>query len=261
MTVETENIEGEQTKEQKTTDEKEGWDKAKQELDQYKANVDKLTDQKGELQEQVSELQTVIEQERETTAEKLAGIEKQLAEKAKEEKVDDIDNLDPDFVDANVIKVLKSLKAQQKDLEGQLAEKDQDIAKLQKAKEEYEADRVKAQEDARRSDLKEVMLSDLDKEFGAKFRNDAVALANKKVKDSGKAPEGDFFIYKFIRDCYKEIAENAPKEAPKKEPVSVDSGASGVTFKEGEIKEGSIDEVFPHIAAKYKGKGFSMPKT
>jgi len=262
MAEDTEKTEVEEKTEQQKKDEKEHWDKAKQELDQYKANVERLSEQKTELQEQIGDLQTTIEAEREETADKLASIEKQLAKKTKEEKVDDIDNIDPDLVDANVIKVLKNLKVQQESLEKQLAEKDQDIAKLKEVKEKYEADRKKATEDAQRDTLREAMLSDLDKEFGAKFRNEAIELANKKVKESdGKAPEGDFFIYKFIRNCYKEVAEKAPKGTSEKKTVSVDSGASGVTFKEGEIKEGSIDEVFPVIAAKYKGKGFSMPKT
>lgn len=259
MTEEPEKIEGEVKEEQEQKDEK--WDKTRQELDQNKANVEKLSEHNTELQEQVGELQTTIEQERQETADKLANIEKQLADKAKEEKIDDIENIDPDLVDPNVIKVLKGLKVQQESLEKQIAEKDADIAKLQEAKEKYETDREKSIDDARKTELKEAMLTELDKEFGSKFRNDAVALANKKVKESGKAPEGDFFIYKFIRDCYKEITTNAPKETPVKETVPSDSGASGVTFKEGEIKEGSIEEVLPQIAAKYKGKGFSMPKT
>lgn len=257
MTEENEKIEGE-VKEPEQKDEK--WDKARQELDQYKDSVDKLSEQKSELQEQVGELQTTIEQERQETADKLANIEQQLTEKAKEGKIDDIENIDPDLVDANVLKALKNLKAQQQSLEKQIAEKDVDIGKLQEAKEKYEADREKSEEDARKSGLKERILSELDGEFGSKFRNDAVALANKKVKETGKPPEPEF-IYKFIRDCYKEISEKAPTETPEKDIVPVDSGASGVTFKEGEIKEGSIEDVLPQIAAKYKGKGFSMPKT
>lgn len=260
MTEENEKNEGETKEEQKEEQKDEKWDKARQELDQYKSSVDKLSEQKSELQEQVGELQTTIEQERQETADKLTNIEKQLTDKAKEEKIDDIENLDPDLVDANVIKVLKGLKNQQQLLEKQLTEKDADIAKLQEAKDQYETDREKSAEEARKAVTKEKILSSLDQEFGSKFRNDAVKLANQKVKETGKTPESEF-IYKFIRDCYIEVEKNAPKETPEKETVSVDSGASGVTFKEGEIKEGSIEEVLPQIAAKYKGKGFSMPKT
>jgi len=259
MAEEPEKIEGEKDKER--AQEKETWDKTKQELDQYKASVEKLSDEKSELQEQVAGLEAAIEQERQETASKLASIEQKLTEKAKEEKIDDIENIDPDLVDANVIKVLKALKAEKELVQGELAEHKEALKTLHEAKEQYEADRQKSQEDARREHLKEAMLSKLDKKYGSKFRNDAVALANKKVKQSGEAPEGDFNIYCFIEQCYEELAGKTPAETPKKEKVAVDSGQSGVTFKQGEIKEGPLEDVLKDVMAKYKGKGFSMPKT
>ena len=259
----TDEVEVKETVEQEQEDEKKAWDKTRQEVDQYKASVEKMSEEKAALQGQVTELQTEIEAERSATAEKLAAIEEKLEAKAKAEdtKVDDIDTLDPDYVDVKVINALKSLKAQGEQLRAEIAAKDKDLAALKKAKEAYEAEKVQSAEEQRRSELKEAMLSDLDAEFGAKFRNDAVKMANEKVKKDGKAPEGDFFIYKFIRECYKEVAEKAPKETPKEPKVPVDTGAGSIGFKSEGLKEGSIDEVMKDLRSRYRGKGFSMPTT
>jgi len=259
----TDEVEVKETVEQEQEDEKKAWDKTRQEVDQYKASVEKMSEEKAELQGQVETLQDTIEAERAATAEKLASIEEKLEAKAKAEdtKVDDIDSLDPDYVDAKVINALKSLKAQGDQLRAQLADKDKDLAALKQAKEAYEAEKAQSAEEQRKAALKESMLSDLDAEFGAKFRNDAVKLANDKVKKDGKAPEGDYHIFQFIRKCYKEIAEKAPKDTPKEPKVPVDTGAGSIGFKSEGLKEGSIDEVMKDLRSRYRGKGFSMPTT
>jgi DNA repair exonuclease SbcCD ATPase subunit len=253
-----------QQAEEKKQDETKQWDKEKQRADQAQANVDKLVGERAQFTEQLEsvsgELVAAKEQQAETV-ERLAKIEESLTTKAKAEEIDDIDNIDPDLVDPNVIKVIKGFKTEIADLNEKLKGNNEVISDLQKTKTQYEEDRKQSEEDTARDARKEKILKKCDDEFGVKYRNEAVKLAKKKVAETGEAPKDAVDAYSLLRDCYKEIAKKGSDSGETKKGVRVDTGAGGVVFKEGDIKEGYNEDVMPQIKEKIKSGGFEMPTT
>lgn len=243
-------------------EQKPDWDKTKQEIDQYKANVDKLAEEKRGLTEQVQAQAAQLDEAKEqraTTTEKLESIEKQLADKAEQAKGDDIDNLDPDLNDPILIKAIKTLRDKQTVLEKQQEEKDKKIVELEAKDKAYEEKEQKQAKDDAKAKAKESILSQLDEEYGPKFRNEAVKMLQAAV-DKGEVdvPQSEFVAYLALKKYYKELSDAAPKETTKKTPA-IDTGGGGVNFKEGDVKEGTLEEVAAQIRDKYRGKGFTLP--
>jgi len=261
---ENEQTEQEQKTEEETKkEEKQDWDKERQRIEQAEANVRKLTDERDGLNTQLSsvteDLASAKEQQTETT-DRLAKLEEQIKEKAEQTEGDDIDNLDPDLNDPKLIKAVQGLRVKQLALEKQLSEKDKSIDDLQKARDALETNQKKQDEESDQAQRREKILTGLDGEFGEKFRNDAIKLANKKVKEEGESPRGELDTYLLIRKCYEEVAKKAPGDTTTKETVPVDTGLGGVTFKEGDVKDGYNEDVLPGIAKSIRG-GIKLPST
>ncbi len=112
----------------------------------------------------------------------------------------------------------------------------------------------------------------LDKKYGVKFHNAARKLADEKVNDGKVKQPGEGYDTKtpagharavleardLLEQCYIEVFEKDKEEASKKEKVRVDTGSGGLTFAEGEIKEGTRDEVWGQMKKKLKGS-FTLP--
>lgn len=223
---EEEKTQTEETEKTKQQDEK--WDKERQRIDQAEANVRKLTEQlataesdKGDLSERIATL-----------------------EKAQEKAGDDIslDALDPDLVGQAIPANFSKLTAEIKRLKEQHAILDA------KAK-AYEEERALAEEKQRRKEAEEKVLTPLDDKYGAKFRTQAVRLANRKIEDGEeKQPLDQLDTRDLMEKCYQELSEKAKE----KESTATDSGKGGVSATEG-VKEGSLEEVRAQLEKKGLG--------
>ncbi len=244
----------EETSKQETAKEdkaKAGWDKERQRVDQLQANVRKLADEKQGLAEQLS----TMSKQSSGLADKITALESKLAEKQEiKEQVD----LDPDLYDPKLIKTINLLKSELASAKSAMTESNKKIDELSQAKEQIEAERLLEREQKRRDEIQEKILSDLDADFGAKFRNEAMKMAQKEVDETGKPPVGEFAVYHLLKKYYKEAASKAPKKTDTTK-VRVDTGSGGVSFNDGEVKEGSRKDVLNQLRSKIKGKGFTMP--
>ena len=90
-------------------------------------------------------------------------------------------------------------------------------------------------ESARRTARKERILSKLDETYGAKYRNEALKLAQEAANEDGKAPDGELDVYLLLDKKYSELKD---KDKTSEKDIPIDNGSGGVTFKEGDVKEG-----------------------
>jgi myosin heavy subunit len=258
-----ENKEQAKTVDGQTEDKGEKYSPEQQRLDQEKANFkrereakEKAVAEKEELESQylsMSEELDTQKTESNSIKQELAQVKATLDRMAKASTVDELGNLDEAVVDPSVVKHIKKLQADKTALEVQYKELSTNIASLQKTKEQFESEKVQQQQTSYREQRKEAILKDLDDEFGAKYRNEAVDLANAKVKEKGKAPEGEYEISKLIRSCYRDIATKDVKPTTK-HTVPVDDGKGGVTKIADDKVEGKAVDLWPGILKKYKTK-------
>lgn len=233
-----------------------GWDKDRQRLDQLSANVTKIAGEKAELTTQLTEMSQRSQDMQDT----VARLEQQLSN-AQIAQQTETDSLDSDLYDDKLIKKISNFEAEIASTKKALVEANNAVKELQDARSQYEQNAENEREASRKAQRKEAILTDLDKEFGSKFRNEALKLAQEEVDQTGKAPDGEYAVGQLLRKHYRSLASATGTTKNNFSPVQVDTGDGGVAFNEGEIKEGSRDDVMAQIRAKYRGKSFSMPKT
>ncbi len=231
------------------------WDKDRQKLDQLSANVTKIASEKAELATQLTEM-SQRSQDMQSTVSRL---EEQLST-AQVARQAETDSLDSDLYDDKLIKKISGFEAEIANTKKALIESTTQIKELQDAKSQFEQNAKTEQEATRKAERKEMILTDLDKEFGSKFRNEALKLAQEEVTQSGVAPDGEYAVHMLLRKHYTTLSAT-PGTTKNFSPVQVDTGDGGVVFNEGEIKDGSRSEVLAEIASKFKGKPFTMPQT
>lgn len=172
--------------------------------------------------------------------------------KADEAGIESVELNEDDYqespADLAIVKAIKSTNAK-------LAAKDKQIANLEKKASGYE---TKARTDAvltARNEAYSELLSDLDEEYGADCRNEAVKQFKQLGKD-GKIPQNKTAkATRIMEKCYKDAKAakaKADTHADKKKPsLSLDSGSGGGSspnLSGTEIKEGSLDEVDAQVA-------------
>lgn len=211
---------------EQTSTEKPEWDKERQRADQAEANLRK------------------IQADRETLAARLSDAEKKLADFA---KANEIDLDDPELmVEPKLVTVIKGLKSK--------------VELLEQVKANFEAtERNKALEAAREQARNEI-IADIESEFPAKFRNEAIKLANDAIAkgafgfgDNGQplSPPNEYQAAKLLRQFYKQLASK-PAASTQKPAVATDTGKKTVAAApaESEVKEGSLREVAAQLRKK-----------
>lgn len=241
-------------KQEVTPEQTDSWDKGRQEVDQLKANVTKLSADKAEVASQLTAMAERSQQMQDTVEQ----LQQQLstAQVAQTQS----ESLDSDMYDEKLIQKISKLESAIDNANKSAAESNAKIKELDDAKTQFETNAANDREETRKAARKEQILGDLDKDYGAKFRNEALKLAQEEVNQTGNAPDGDLAVHKLLEKHYKALSAK-PGTTKSFSPVQVDTGDGGVAFSEDEIQEGSRDEVMAQIRAKYKDKPFSMPKT
>jgi len=202
------------------------WDKQKQETQQAEANYQKAVEEKQ-----------VISAENATLSVQLENIQRYMEEleakvKAQEDAKTDPD-FDPDKVDPNVIKELQRARTAEKELMAKVKELEGKASTYEQTEKQRAA---KAAEDRAVNKI----CTSLDEEFGPQFRNDAIALAKKLVKDGKEQPIEDGIDGTILmRKCYKQLSEKAKSKG--EDDVPTDTGAGGLTPDKTVVKGDTQD--------------------
>lgn len=217
----------------------EEYSKAQQQIDQERANTQRAQAERDVLSEELTDTHTEIE-----------SLKSQIAEvKTKSEKTDDFKTLDADMIDPAVVHNLKILQDKLNTAEKQLTGQQTKI-------DNYEAAEIVKVDKQRHEETVEEIYSTCDEEFGPKFRNDAIKLADELVKSGKeKAPDSKkvgferSFIQglKLMRRCYKQVSEDKKASG---NPVPTDSGGGGVPFDDTKKKTGTRQEVLADMRKK-----------
>ena len=238
-------VEAEKPKAEKTTehtgDEKQ-WDKERQRADQAEANFRREQRSRQEIAEQARNLD-----------EKVKVYESQLEKLAKANEVN-VDDIDSEFVDPKVKLALKTLQ-------NKIDSVNKKADDLEKTKQRYEQNEREARQNELREQSKTEILSDIESDYPAKFRNDAIKLANDEVANGkfGKDAEGNplsppdsYSAAKLLRQQYKKLADS--DKTPRK-TVAADSGKGGsVAGESSEAKKTTFGSVVKEWKLKLKGK-------
>ena len=231
--------------EQQEQGNKQEFEKTRQRADQEAANARKARE---ELSERQSELETA-HTENESLKEKLAEAETKAAQAG----IKDVELEESEYqgTDLNLVRAIKSLKEEQ-------TVKDKEIKALKDKATGYEERERKEQAKVARDSAYEELLSDLDGEYGADCRNDAVQKFDELCK-KGDVPKGNpALAARKMEKCYKEVKAAKSKESKEKEKssLSLDSGSGGgspPSLSGATIPSGlSLDEAVDHLAAAAK---------
>lgn len=208
-------------------DDDEKWSQAQQKADQAEANYRKKAEENSDLLVQLS-----------AKDEKLAALEKRVADIADSQEIPIEDLLDPDLVDAKTIKTVSKLakesRAQKKELD-----------KLKKLAEGIKAKEQENKAASEKDKTVNEILASCDKEFGAKFRNAAKKMADALV-DDGNEPQPKTIVkaMDLLRRCYREVKAKAEeKGVEKKAKVQTDNGKSSFAVDASVPKAGSRTEI------------------
>jgi exonuclease VII large subunit len=222
----------ESAKEVQPSAEKPKWDTERQRADQAEANFRKATQEREELASRLD-----------ATSKSAESLQAKLDEYAKANDVD-VDNLDADLIDPNVLGVLKTMKRH-------VEAADNRVKQLENVAKTYEQSSRQQELAQAQEKTKNELLSDVEgeSEVFPKFRNEAIAMADKVCADRGYSPVDRYEAAKILRGCYQKVSVK-PKTTTKT-PIPSDTGTATVaaTPKE-EIKSGSLRDVIQQYRAK-----------
>jgi hypothetical protein len=225
------------------------FDKTRQRADQATANATKAT-----------ERATTAETALEASQQESASLKEQLAtakEKAAEAGIENVE-LNPDDHEDSEKPIVRAVLNLQK----QIKAKSDEIAGLKEKAANFEQNKATEAAKLARDVTYSELLGDLDDEYGADCRNDAVAEFQKLAKD-GKVPKDAVKATRIMEKCYKDVKAKT-KTTPKKEKTSInlDSGSGGgntLDLQGSEIPNGPLDDVAKAtgkalVASGYKSK-------
>lgn len=231
-------------KAERTPEEQRAIDKARlneQQLEQEKANTTRANETARQAQSDLEEKNS----ENETLREKLAEAETKAAQAGI--KNIELDESEYQGTDLNLVRAINSLKQEQ-------TVKDTEIKALKDKAAGYEERDRKEQVKLARNSAFQELLTDLDSEYGANCRNDAVKKFN-EMCDKGEVTKGNpAKATRAMEKCYKEVKEAKAKET--KKSLTLDTGSGGgdaPNLSETKIKSGqSLDEATAQLAAAAK---------
>jgi len=228
---------------EKTPEEQKAIDEARaneQQLEQERANAKRANETASQAQAELESVQT----EYAALQEKLEAAESKAAEAG----IKDVE-LDESEYTGTDLALVKSIK----NLNEKIDAKDKRIAASEKKISDYEAQGRKDQAKAARDSAYEELLGDLDDEYGADCRNDAVKKFNELIAD-GKVPKGSTAkATRVMEKCYKDVKAAKLKDTKEdKSSLPLDSGSGGGSapnLSGAEIPDGlSLDDAVAHLA-------------
>lgn len=215
------------------TDDK--WNETRQKIDQAEAVAQKATEEARAAREEAESYAAALEENNTKIADLQKKVESQQA--AVETKENQLEAMDDLTVDKSVINNLNRLKA---DLEATK----ESLKAAQGKITQYETVEQGRLAEAQKNQTIERILTPLDEEFGAKYRNPAKKLADELV-DKGDEPQPNDAIEAMVlmRKCYKQVIEKETK----KSSVVGDAGGGGVQEPPVKKGQGTPDEVLAEM--------------
>jgi chromosome segregation ATPase len=215
-------------------------DKVRQRADQEAANARKARE---ELHSTRSALESA---KAETTT-----LQRQLKEaeaKAVQAGIKDVELNDEDY-DGPALKLVQAVRA----LNEKIAAKDTRISGLENKVSGYETQLQNEAAAKVRNDTYEELLTDLDTEYGADCRNEAVVQFNQLAAE-GKVPKGNpAKATRIMEQCYKAVkAEKSKPDKKKSVPLDSKGGGTATTLSGKTLKKGSLDDVVKQLATAAK---------
>lgn len=213
------------------SEEEKGVDYYKQQAEQNQANLRKTM----EKYETVQATAERVASEKESLAQELAGMKTKLSQiEEQKNNASQYKPLDTDLVDPNVAANLTVLQKQLADLSKNYQELKGKASQFEKIELDREANKLK-------EDLIDAICDPLDKEFGAKYRNQARENVNKAIEAGElQRPEGHIGAVKaqnFLRAEYAKLSKEKTSDV-------TDKGGGNVVLPAKEpIKEGTRAEV------------------
>lgn len=208
----------------------ENFDKERQRADQAEANVRKLAQDKVQLTGQLATLQSTVQQQ-----------QNQLAElSSKKQTFDSIPEIN--IESASLEDVVKAVSAAKQIIATQA----QEITKLSKKAEAYERNEIGKTETEQRNKILDEVCGELEQEFGAGLRNEAIKFMQQMNEEQGP-PENSAKATLRLRNCFKKAkdARDADKKKPADKKTNVPPGEGGgrSSFGSSKFKKGSLKEV------------------
>lgn len=234
------------------------YEKTQQQLDRERANLRRAKAalaeaqaQREELAGQVTGLQT-----------QMTDLQKQLKDQLSAKEYANLANLDPDTTEVpDLVKAFQGQTAKLQKLEA-------DNASMREYVEDLKAREQQEQVTKAKSEVEEEIYSTCDEDYGAQFRNEAIAMADKLVDDGEvDPPRTQMQGLKLMRKCYAEAAKKHAKPDKPKAQVPTDTGLHGLSVADiedsEEFKPGTLDQVKADMAKKMKAgkwrKAFGGP--
>ena len=209
---------------------KQEWDIERQRADQAEANYRKLQREKADIEQKAQEAEK-----------RIAEMESKINEFAKANDVN-LDELESEFIDPTVYKVIKNLQSKLSNLEN-IAET------YRKTETDRQAKEREQQLEVAKEKAKNEIIGDIESEFGSQFRNEALKRADEICNKRGYAPQDRYEAAKILRQCYKEISSQ--KTTTPKKAIPSDSGKTTVSASPKEdVKPGTLREVMSQLRAK-----------
>ena len=213
------------------------FDKDRQRADQAEANFRKAKAEKDQLHAQLAEMQAKHKELTNKVAELTAG-------KSAQEQVElpqfDPENMTGDEIAKALPQIAKVIRDQNKELAILRAKTEQSEAERQREREQLAAER-------QRNATFQKVCTRLEEKHGAGLRNRAIELMDKRTETEGE-PATPAEATLLLDECFaaaKEEAKAKDKPSRKKSETATDTGGGGgrPTFRNVEIKKGSLDDV------------------
>jgi len=218
------------------------FDKERQRADQAEANFKKAQAEAKQKAEQLAQLQAKIEQQ-----------QQQLAElQAKNNATQEIDQLIPEINpdEASFEDLTRAVLAAKK----VISEQAKKLASLETVASQYQQETAKERQEreaqARRNAILEEVCNDLEREFGAGLRNDAIKLMEQINAKKG-IPSNPAKAVLRLRDCFKRAKaarDRSPQDMHAHVATDVGGGGGRPSLGGAKIQKGSLDEVYQQYA-------------
>ena len=202
----------------------ETWDKERQRADQAEANFRKEQDSRQELETKLND-----------QAEKTQAMQDKLEELAKVNDVD-LTEIDEEMTDPVVVKALKAMQSK-------IDKANAKAESLEKVAEGYRQNEQAKETTAARSKAQDEIVADIEEEYPAKYRNEAVKAADAICKERGYSPRDRYEASKLLKSCYKALASKKKAPASDDEKIPTDSGKGSSSVAETKGKGGSIKDL------------------
>lgn len=234
------------------------YEKTQQQLDQERANrrriqtaLEQAESEKDHLAQQSNNLQG-----------RVTELEGQLKAALTKQEFANLANLDPNTTD--VPDLVKNHQA----LVNKMAALEERYARAEQILQQQAQQELQRNQNAVLERKKERIYSKCDKRYGAQFRNEAIALADRLVEDHEvEQPTDEMEGLELMERCYEEVSKkHTPKTKEAKTVPPTDTGLRGLSVTDiedsEEYKPGTLDQVAADMKKKMKGgkwkKAFSL---